>query len=796
MAGGLDAIPDPAAAPKKHPGLDAVPDPAYQPQSLMDMVLKAKKPDVVSQGVSNALAPLDIPRQMSQHAIAGALGRGGTGDDRAAIRGWLNQAIPQPLADATKKLPGWAQHGLQGLQDVDIDIPTDPMTLASIPFPALKGRTLAGALSHEVETRGFAGAVKAADKLKPVAARVSPRIPNAVTSAHNFLGVDSQAKRDLARQFGPGWKDQYAKLYALRNQQAAQTHELARRLNALIEPTFQGAPEHQTQLLKAIDTADKLYDQGRLAEAEKSIADLPPEVQALYHARRSATDARAYLSGDEGLRSLLAGRGYKPQASLGEFAGEKPRGMQTVGQFRQYYAARKPAPKPGGAPERTVSNLSDFNPNLLSREGEVAIMDPKEALEAEKRANLNTARAVAAHDAFNKLMADEPHGPARLMGPAQDMFSRTLQAENEPGGLLHDITDLDRAIVLGYGPGRHMGNITQLGMVNAPLTTMRTILETGARGARKALTLGKMAETPEARYARYKPSIAAGSVNVEAGRESPVLNLIGKLGPPGQAVKRVSNLGSNALWDYENELAHKMTQAKIRNGMSPEMAGLETREELVDYGNRAPITDKLSTVVPFATWRTKAPLAVARGLTRRPGSVSEMSRLLPGSMGQNQNGQTTSLPYGEALEAATDPIAYGRGSLGTAARGILDLPLNAAVAHQLRTDPVAKARMTDWLTYGEPFTPYKDRGGWHAGYAGESLPFVSNALGLSGGNYFERNTDTPVPLGQRLLQSQTGIRPAYDKRPLTPREQVEQSLLDAGVPWYQVPTVMKQMHVR
>lgn len=654
------------------------------------------------------------------------------------------------------------------------DVVDDPLAWIGVTLPGkvMQGRSLAGHALAKTEEHGFPAVVKAADRVAPTLnkSQTGQKVLATVTKAHDTLGVDAAAKRDLARTYGPKWLDEYAARWGIRNRSLSDQQELQRRLDQELESAFKGVP--MADRGKVFGAIQQAYEKGD----DASIRALPRNLRAVALKYRRVTDARAALQGDPGVREYVGARSKLPP-SLAEFQSPEPRGLQKQSSFIEHYVAS--APHNGEQELRdTLSalrggktdDLSTFNPNLLERTGEV-IRDPAKIMEAERRANRNTARSVSAFDAGQRAKAT-----GRLDDATAKMFERTYGDQLSPAGLMKTATDFDKAGIF-VTPTRHMANITSLAAMADPAATLGAIGRT-AFGAGKTL-IGK-GESAEQRFARLKPSIAAGAATAETGaKASPFWQQIERIPVAGKALGKVYHGSSRALWDYDNELADRVMWNKVAAGMSPERAALETREELVDYQNRSPFARGASTVVPFATWRTKAPLAAARLAARNPGRVSAAARAVPAAFGGSQPGpygeMTSALPFSEAAGLLENPAGYARGSLGVVARGLGNLGLNRINEQLFKNNPVSKAKAKDWFTYGVPT----------AKYALQTAPLIGTGLDISANGLFD-SPDRKRSIGQAVFESQTGFHQAFPKKPKSPRVKIQEMLLQRGVPWWQV----------
>jgi len=636
-----------------------------------------------------------------------------------------------------------------------LDVVQDPLSWLGVGLPGkvFRGRSLLGAGLNQVERHGFPLAVRASD----AAGRLHPALRKTLEGAH-AAGVDSAAKSALARKHGPKWMDEDAKLYGARNAGRATRNEIERSFNTELEEIFKGAsPADRDKILKAIDLGN--------------IHELSPSLRARAERFRTMTQAMEHLEGTPELHSDVARRGYnllEPPKYAKRFVSSEPRGMQTIAQRREAYVpTSKSASQLFAEGESkldellgrsgTHTMLQTEDPHLRMREM-LGYENPTQALEATKRRIGKLANAVASYDTAKRVGNLDPE--------LQRMFDITSR-EPGPADLLRTATDFEKAGIF-ITPTGHMSRIASLALIDDPIAL-------ASAGTRYLTSYGKAAAKAvkerrpltvverEQRAERMAPSIQAGAVQTESvDRHSPFIQA---LSAPGQKMKQSSKplvraaghvvdlpgkayrASQHMLWKFDDEAKNAAWKARVAGGMSPEEAALDVNTKLVDYSNRSGFADAASPIVPFATWRTKAPLAVGRLMLEHPGRTAEASRVLPAMFGGDQKGYTTNTPFADALNALSvvGGAKYARGSVAPWLRAAVNPAANALTENIIGH----KSKLTNWLTGSVPTGEYLLN----------QVPMLGSALQWSGHGPYK---DTPR---DALMQSLTTVRKTSKKKP-------------------------------
>jgi hypothetical protein len=285
-----------------------------------------------------------------------------------------------------------------------------------------------------------------------------------------------------------------------------------------------------------------------------------------------------------------------------------------------------------------------------------------------------------------------------------------------------------------------------------------------------ALTRGKIggAETAEQIAARHAAAQRGGAIASHATeRDNPLtagfdaaaqgaakVPVIGKaLAMIPKAASGLYKASGDVLWKFDDEVKAQRFQHLVDGGMDPNRAGLRVGGELVDYENKSPIAKGVRPVAPFSTWRTKAPLAVARSMVENPGKASALNALFPAVTGGSQgtspdtgNPYTSHLPTAEfngATSSSAGALKYIGGGLGTGARLGADAlgVVEGAGLPDTRWGENTKKTLRTQGTYGkEPVD-----------YFLNSLPIYQQYLQATGQGLFQKGN---APSLQDLLLSQ------------------------------------------
>ena len=368
------------------------------------------------------------------------------------------------------------------------------------------------------------------------------------------------------------------------------------------------------------------------------------------------------------------------------------------------------------------------------------------------------ARKMAA-DAYNAAHPEAPAAPKIAPDILQKMQGREGPFEASP------LTQVGRvpADVLTAGlfavPFGHTANIGALSALADPLAGAIAL---GRGTVNNAAWLARKGETDAAREARLADAARHGAVGSHRTEEDNILTgALGKAatalsgaGPAGQALalipkglRALYRASGKTLWKFDDEVKAQRYQHLVDGGMDPDMAGLRVGGELVDYENKSPVARNIRPLAPFSTWRTKAPLAVARNAFENPGRVSFLSSAVPAAFGGKQGTSpegktyTSSLPMAEFNQLTSNPFAYAGTSAGPMPRVVQDIGNIIANKGIPPDTPRGRALMREMFkaTYGiDPGT-----------FLLNESPVVGQALQMIGKGMF--NDDVAPPTQDDLL---------------------------------------------
>lgn len=589
-----------------------------------------------------------------QAAVSSALTRGmpnAAADPMDALRHRISPQLAELYDRPAKPGMEWINHAGKGLIDAGIQMGTDPLTYLGV---APGGRSLIARGGEALEQHLFPAVVKAGgaiDKAGPVGKAVT----STVAAAHDFLGVQSAAKRELARLHGSAWLDKYAD-YRARLMQMGGKPDPALEAQAVVEAKAPpSGPVPNIMPKKKLGPSDFIMDPKTGQPVLKSQASVP-------------------------LGPATVGAGAR---------GGVDRATARVG---------RQAPKLGAIPaEKPEPKFSDEDQRI-----------------------------------FDLMAHPGGVGGLKLPGPlntAQDIFTSGLFVQ----------------------PLGHQANITALGALADPLATGRAIARGVGDTAKQLVGKGESEASIAARHEaakrggaisshateRSNPIVDMATAAIDGGKKYGVAGAIATAIP--RAVRGLYKWSGDSLWKFDDEVKAQRFDSLVKGGLEPARAGLRVGGELVDYENKSPVGRALRPVAPFSTWRTKAPLAVARNVIENPGRAAAINRAAPAAFGGSQGNDpvtgkpyTSSLPMAELNELLTNPGKYALGSQGVVPRLAVDAG-GALFGTQVKPGRGnAQERERKHLrtidTYGqEPGT-----------FALNSSPLVDNALDLTGGGMFQK----------------------------------------------------------
>jgi len=428
--------------------------------------------------------------------------------------------------------------------------------------------------------------------------------------------------------------------------------------------------------------------------------------------------------------------GFQVGPEFQRFEGEQPRGMQMPEQYRQHYVptahdvskfsqAQQAAggitsldPHAGVAqaesledvlkthvasPEPATAKMSAEDQALKERGERAKLLAPelqRKVIEARLRGG---ASAIAARDA--------EQAAARLFGvkdfskipPEAKAFFVEAYTRPEDRSALQNIGHILKGAVdipkhgLFALPFRHMMNIGFLSFLADP--SLSNVTGTAGKFARLMLE-----RSPEARAKILGKSLKYGVTGAPSIDRSP--GWTGRIPILGEIYKA----SNHTLWTFDDAAKAtrfgKLLKRYQRGGMAePEAAAKAANDvgaEMVNYGERSPLTQALAYLLPFATWRTKMPGAIARATLKHPERPLALSRISPEITGDLQQGPPGSgkvgvayTPMADAYRGVDNPYEFARAAAGW--------PLQMALA---KAQQAGGQGNNYWSYYKEPNTQY------------------------------------------------------------------------------------------
>jgi hypothetical protein len=595
---------------------------------------------------------------------------------------------------------------------------------------------------------------------------------------HNQLGVDGYAKQYLAKKFGNKWVDEYANLNSLRGGGSNVSVERMRVFDNQITKALSGLTGDQKMLVfRALnkDVVGSLKDQAAKA-AGTQISNL--------------TDSLAHYEGTKGLQKDLGAHGFTLPDYAKPLAPTRALGLQKSTQYRRGYlpqpheldvtaepasfdadVARAKA-KAVGKPSK-YSSLKANDPHLNPRGDNTRLVNDPAMYEAELRDRVRSAMvSVQGKEAKNALAKAYGQGRYdRVPLQIKKFFEKEFVAYKNmtvPQKLAlwaKTGTDFGKAGQF-ITPLGHGGNVSILALLNNPTAFIHGVY----------LYAKNAGKSPEAVFKDYEDAIRAGatsSYNVE--RQSPFIQALksNKITRPLGAVYAWSG---KQLWAFDDAQKVAAFRAFKRQGMSPERAAYETGAKLVDYSTRSPVAEySRAGLAPFATYRSKMPMAVARSVLSHPEYAANLGRISPAQAGGTAQ-QQPGLPgyftgYGPLAETAKlgEPgggLEYLRSSMSPGLRVGANVPANAFLDSTNKKNPENAAYNKNYFTYGqEPGTSLL-----------QNLPGLAPLQDLTGTGPFgglpadQRNIpgilkNLPKQAGANLLEQATRMFPAKAPTP-------------------------------
>lgn len=599
---------------------------------------------------------------------------------------------------------------------------------------------------------------------------------SAIGWIHNQLGVDGYVKQYLARKFGAKWVDEYANLKKIKAGGQNVGVERNRIFDNHITQALSGLSDGQKMLVfRALhkNVWPKLKDSAA-REAARQISDL--------------TDAVAHYQGSGGLHKRLGNQGFSLPDYAKPTAPTRALGIQKSNQYLPGYL---PQPhelevmpesfdqdiansyaEATGKPIRT-SGLKAEDPYLKHRSGTARMVNDPGMYEEELRGRVQSAMAsVGAKEAKNALA--KAYGGGRfdsVPGPIKKFFEKEYTAyadmsvPQKMAMWAKTGTDFGKSgqFITPFG---HGGNVSILALLSNPAAFIKGV----------ALYAKNAGKKPEQLFAEYEDAIRAGatsSYNVE--RQSPFIQALNsnKFTKPLGAVYAWSG---KQLWSFDDAQKVALFRHLKSLGKTDAQAAHEVGARLIDYSTRSPVAEYARAgLAPFATYRSKMPMAVARSVLSHPENAANLGRLMPAQAGGTAQPQP-GLPgyfsgYGPLAETAKlfEPgggLEYLRSTMSPGVKVAANVPANAFLDSLNKKRPANAKFGHNYFTYGqEPGTSLL-----------QQLPGIAPLQDLSGTGPFgglppdQRNVkgvlkNLPQQAGSNLLEQAARMYPAKAPAP-------------------------------
>jgi hypothetical protein len=755
-----------AAKPKESPWGKALAQGAGMSRDVTQMNLERL-------GVPQGIDLLDRQRQALQATI-----RGGPG---AGFHALLHHADPaeqdqnRAATRAALHLPSEAERAKQpaferGLVDFTTDTVSDPVSYETLGIaPLLRGagrlgelgmeavlRTPAGRLAHDATT--FAGPAKRA---------LGPERYEAVAAAdRRQQAKEAEATRILTDRFN-AWSARLPsatrrQVYRILNGEEAATPALQPHVDAArtllndaaaIQANRSGRAKIGSTLGNARLSADmnpwelswqkpisKMTPQERMMRMQHADDATPNLQRGPFGSVKPAAPPKRTVQG-------TLPRQYQIPPELQPFAAPPEQGILGAKAIRRDYLPGPRAAKAvdPDAPASEFNRLSPFTPNAISRE-RFAVGGPVEDFDQAMRGAL----AQAARQATSGRLRQEVG--ARLGHGAEPAVEQMLTVKTPARGTARadleqvaqgwkNVVQIPKNVVTSFGLKHGLVNVPTLGALSeGPGAALEGLLQGAAQ----------LRRTPAQRYAHLEPAVEGGVITPSEARQNALVDAIGRIPVLGGPLGKVSRGARDLTWSIDDATKAAVLKRKLARGIGPTNAAAQTMREMINYGQRAPLTKALGYAMPFPTYDTRLPLAIASSVARHPERVLAADRATQGLSSNGQvdvGGHRVSLtnPLSKALTLPEAPLEYGRSSaadplklLSTLLFPGLGLP--ARFSPPLDADRETKAAGKTWGTqkrfgtYGKPVLPYRDADGhWHVGAAGQTAAgYVPGGLGEGG----------------------------------------------------------------
>ncbi|MBC5824081.1 MAG: hypothetical protein GIW99_09195 [Candidatus Eremiobacteraeota bacterium] len=684
--------------------------------------------------------------------------------------------------------------------------------------PTVSGGGLSKLGFDLAERHGLPLALKATDKLSETNA-----VRSGAEKLHDYFGVDSATKRELARDQnagGPNWLDQYMGLYGQRSAAESSAARAQSTLTNQFEQLVKSTPDadrkeaykaiHYGKPLEELSPAARRFAQAHVdmtrgmyaTEANRRgqvLVGYKKSTKEIADAKKAAAAPPAPQ--DEGGFPAAVGKQARPTFELPDymkpFASDRPRNLATSTQFRAKYVpgitAITPAEREAWVRKWGEQRVQALESSMLGRKAAdpfyrprndelpTAMFDDPTLGDEAMRARIKAwAKAISEHDAQRDVM--KQYGAKRLSALPSDVrgfFSKKYVSQDEkasvdPGAPIREL--LKGGVDWGKGgmfslPFRHVSNMGNLLSMAAPSAIPGAIKHYAETALMK----------PEDRYAHYAPQISAGAIQTALGDRDSAFT--GSLLKGGQKVsvanvpavmKPLTKAGGAALtgagkwyrnsadqlWKAGDAMAAGLFDHYVKHGMSPREAAYQTITRMVDYTHRSPFAEDVSTIFPFATWDTKMPLAAGRSLLSNPGAMATLNRLHPALSGAQADNLGDPQKATAASLPSSELLDYAQ--VAPKLAGYLG-------GHREDLGDIKKwfrGRLNDPgrlfmnVVAGDKHDPnWWTYGETAPGYVLRRLPLVGQAMDYTGHGMFR------TPGLTSLAASQTGFYPTFKQRP-------------------------------
>lgn len=585
---------------------------------------------------------LDFQRAALQEAI---FHKGTSDANRAALRAKMAQlpakaTIPaalygMPLGEFYRygaKHYDQLPHPIQGIYDAILDTGTDPLTLETLDTGALA----------KVGLRALASPIKALDKAHlPVwGPGVVTDLTHAATRLLNFGGDAINKVGRPAANLAIG----------MLNRQKAESGELFRRLQKMDADIMKGLTKTQTSAVQKIM-------HGQLPpELEQRVLQDPAIARAVSK-RRELTDNLVRMQAVPGsdIEERLGGKPLPKE--LQPFSGQ-PGQFGTENYRKRYFPGHMygKAVDPN-QPAREIPLLDAGNPHVkeqtMFRIASKNVDDFEQAFQGMLKTSARSISANKARAELGKIYGGEENVPHAL----RDILTIQVPAKGTARTVGQKLAESVRGVVgipklgiVGTSP-IHMFNILSLLILRAPEQVPRA-----------ALHLAQIMRAGGDETKRFEAMLPAIERGIDVATHEKGGTILSKL--------PLNRLTWN--WDAAAKLA--LSDKYIKQGMHPIEAGVNASNDLVNYGNRSPLTGALRYFMPFATFAEGGAKAVLGAVAHQPALTEFTNRLTGGKLLGGGNHATDTTSYHPPANVGRGPLPYLRGKTSD----LVKLPLALA----------------------------------------------------------------------------------------------------------------------